>query len=334
MNKRADVVVYHARCPDGYSAAFVLYIGGLIGKNTVLRPDVPSASQAPEVTGHVIVVDVAYSPNVLQSIIDQSESVVYIDHHVTHIEEIQEMAKHNPKLTVIYDVKECGSTLVWNYCFPSEPLPLYLRIIRDNDNGYWKMAESITRPFLTAFETDINMDPNIASLKKLKILLTENGMKDMITKGRYYYHYRDHMVKRAMKYSTKLKWGKYRVAFINITGAIASETATRIAREDSSLDFVVSYHYNISKKIFVYSMRSDTTKKHPVDVQEIAKRYGGGGHSGAASFADTVAPDVLVGDNINNNNDIQIGGNHESCRDGHHIASFESSMSPRKLLQS
>jgi oligoribonuclease NrnB/cAMP/cGMP phosphodiesterase (DHH superfamily) len=334
MNKRADVCIFHSRCPDGFTSAFVLYVGGLIGKNTVLRPDVPSASQAPEVSGHVIVVDVAYSPSVLQSVIDQSESVVYIDHHITQIDEIKEMDKHNPKLTVIYDIKECGSTLAWKYCFPSEPLPLYLRIIRDNDNGYWKMAESITRPFLTAFETDFNMDPNIASLKKLKILLTEEGMKDTLTKGRYYYRYRNHMVQRAMKYSTTLKWGKYRVAFINISGAIASETATRIAREYPSLDFVVSYHYNISKKIFVYSMRSDTTRKHPVDVQEIAKRYGGGGHTGAASFADTVTPDVLVGDNIQNNDGQQIGGNQESCRDGHHLASFESSMLPLKLVLS
>lgn len=332
--KRADVVIYHRECPDGYSAAFVLYAGGLIGKSTVIIPDVPSAHSAPKlnVRGHVILVDVAYKASVIQDIIDQSESVIYIDHHRTHIEDILQLAETNSKLTVIFDESECGSTLAWRYCFPDQRVPMYLKLIRDNDIGIWKIVD--TRPFITAFETEINMEPTVSALKKVKSLLTLEGLKDILVRGRLYYRYRDLMVGRAMKYSTKMTWGKYRVAFINIAGAIASETATRLAREDASIDFVVAYHYNISKRTFIYSMRSKS-----VDVESIARKRGGGGHEYAAAFQSTAAPDALVEEDQTggDSNKLKICSEQESlpCKHTHTLfyGQFESKLNPGKLIE-
>lgn len=310
MEKPADVVIYHKDCPDGYSAAFVLLMAGYITETTFIRPDVPHANSAPEVYGNIIVVDVAYKPEVLQAIIDQSKSVIYIDHHKTHIDAILEMEKNQPKLTVIYDVDQCGSTLAWHYCFPTtekadHTLPLYLRMIRDNDIGRWNILDS--RPLITAIDTDYELSPTIEALERIKPLFTEAGLREVLVRGRLYYKYRELVVRRAMRYGAKLSWGKYKVAFVNIAGSLASETVTRIAREDSSIDFAVAFHYNIEKRTFIYSMRSDTTKSHDVvDVELIARKRGGGGHKGAAAFEDRYAPDRVV--------KIQAGGDKKQSR--------------------
>jgi oligoribonuclease NrnB/cAMP/cGMP phosphodiesterase (DHH superfamily) len=334
MEKPVDVVIYHKDCPDGYSAAFVLLMAGYISETTFIRPDVPHANAAPEVYGNIIIVDVAYKPEVLQSIIDQSKSVLFIDHHKTHIDAILDMEKNQSKLTVIYDVNECGSTLAWHYCFPSidradHTLPLYLRMIRDNDIGRWKILDS--RPLITAIDTDFELLPTIESLEKIHPLFTESGLREVLVRGRLYYKYRELVVRRAMRYGAKLSWGKYKVAFVNIAGSLASETATRLAREDPSVDFAVAFHYNIEKRSFIYSMRSDTTKSSGVvDVEMIARKRGGGGHVGAAAFEDKYPPDKVV--------KKQAGGNkiikeRIPCKDNNISSSFTSELDPFTLIK-
>lgn len=49
--------------------------------------------------------------------------------------------------------------------------------------------------------------------------------------------------------------------------------------DDSSYDILMPFSYNGRYKTWSYSMYSKT-----VDVSVIAKKYGGGGHMGAAGF--------------------------------------------------
>lgn len=334
MPKRFDTLIYHNECPDGYNAAFVLYLAHMVNSSTKIIPDVPNATSAPQVSGHVVVTDVAYKTDVLKGVIEQAESVLFIDHHISHIDELRELEKNEPKLTVIYDVNECGSTLTWKHFFPDTPPPFYLRMIRDNDIGIWNMPD--THAFVTAFETEFVLEPTIEGLKKLKPLLQKDELKKLITRGQYYYRYRDYMIKRATKYGTKLHWGKYYVGFINIAGAIASEAATRIAKEDKNLDFVVAYHYNISKRAFIYQLRSTKT-----NVEAIARRRGGGGHELAASFQEKLSPDQLVKEQaggMRGSAGLEVTATTERapCRDEHTdamYAIFETQLSPTKLVR-
>jgi oligoribonuclease NrnB/cAMP/cGMP phosphodiesterase (DHH superfamily) len=288
----ADIVIYHNECFDGYTSALILYLAGQIhSSHTVIHPDVPSASSAPnDIHGDVIVVDVAYQPHVLEEIAKRARSVLFIDHHRTNLDEIRKLEKRYSNLHVIYDESECGSSLTWRHYFPEMPMPLMIRMVRDNDIGIWAIKQ--TKQFLTALEVEYQMLPTVTALKKLKPLLKMEFMKDVIARGKLYYRYRELMVERAAKYSTIMDWGKYRVAFVNIAGNIASEVATRLARR-SGIDFAAAYHYNISKRIFVYSLRSDSTRRDAIDVEQICRAHGGGGHKYACAFTNVAGPDAM-----------------------------------------
>jgi oligoribonuclease NrnB/cAMP/cGMP phosphodiesterase (DHH superfamily) len=301
---RADVVLYHGDCPDGYSAAFVLYTAGYIGSKTKIIPDNPYAIKAPTgVSGLVFIIDLAYRLSVVKEILDEAHRVVFIDHHRTHRQDLEELSndsKYEGRFRYVYDEEECAATLTWKYCFPEERIPTFLRMIRDNDIGIWMMED--THPFITALETDFTLEPDIEHLKKFVPLLSMEGLKDLLARGRLYYRYRELIIRRAMKYGSKLNWGKYNVVFINIAGTIASEVAVKIMQDDKNVDFVVAYHYNIKRHMFIYQMRSVK-----VDVEKIARKNGGGGHMLAASFSKSAFPEKLVEQEIPEENK-QTGG--------------------------
>jgi hypothetical protein len=79
-----NYVIYHKKCPDGFTGFFLLHQSHLIHMNAKIMPDVPSAKFPPnDIYGNVIIVDVAYKFEVLEQIIKRSKSVLFIDHHVT-----------------------------------------------------------------------------------------------------------------------------------------------------------------------------------------------------------------------------------------------------------
>lgn len=330
----ADTVIYHNDCFDGYMSAFVLYLAGMISRTTVILPDVPSATDAPSnISGDVIIVDVAYQPSIIESIAKRARSVLFIDHHHTNTEAVEQLKHRYTNLTIIYDADQCGATLTWLHYFPTLPIPMAIRMVRDNDIGIWRMKN--TKQFLTAFEVEFHMVPTRSALKKLKVLLTIDGLKSVIARGRLYYAYRDMMVERAARRVTVLNWGTYRVGFINIAGNIGGEVATRVVRR-GGVDFVAAFHYNIRKRMFVYSLRSDSTHGiTSIDVEKICRSYGGGGHRNACAYSTAHAPDAMVMDALVTDADAQTGG---STRDGDAVpisnAIFTSPLAPRDLVNS
>lgn len=75
------LVIYHAKCPDGLAAAWVVWT--LYGAGATYLP-ASYGDAPPEVEGkHVVIVDFSYPRDVMVRLAKQAKSVLLLDHHVT-----------------------------------------------------------------------------------------------------------------------------------------------------------------------------------------------------------------------------------------------------------
>lgn len=296
MPDKFDYVIYHKGCMDGFAGFFVAHTSGRIDKNAEIYPDVPSATQIPpDIEGkNVLIIDVAYKKEVLEIIFSDAKSVVFIDHHVSIRDDVIELQKKysDKKIQIVYDAERSGATLSWIYFFSRQEVPLFLKYIEDQDIGKWEHEN--TKPFIFAMRVYYNLNHESKTLNKWFKLLNKENVSKLIKKGKYMKKYNDHLVsvnipKHSMEKfpSQKVfalapnlfkKIGQYQVAvFCGLSCPSVTDLGTG-ALEQINCDFVIMWAYNLDNKKYVMSMRSKE-----VDVSEICKIFGGGGHRLAAA---------------------------------------------------
>ena len=289
-----NYVIYHKNCLDGFAAFFLLHEAKKIEKTALIYPDVPSAKRYPPgiENKNILIVDVAYANDIIRDIIIKANSVTFIDHHITIHEGMKDLAKKFSKLNLIYDEKMSGCTLMWKYLYGTIRPPLFIRYIEDNDIGLWRMNDC--KDFITALRVKYSTKLNFKTLKKWNKLYKDSTIKKLINLGKIYGEYKAFLAednskrftlerfpsdKFYEKYSQIFKKpGQYKVAVYCGTPCPTSQDISEFIFKNYSCDFMISWILNLEKKDYVLTFRS----KH-VDVGEIAKTLGGGGHKLAAS---------------------------------------------------
>jgi nanoRNase/pAp phosphatase (c-di-AMP/oligoRNAs hydrolase) len=123
-----NYIIFHRGCLDGFSSYFVSHISGRLTKDVEIYPDVPSTYKIPpNIAGKdVLIADVAYKKQILEEIFKMASSVVFIDHHPSIKNDVDELyKKYNNKgnITIIYDESRCGATLTWKYFNGRDKIP-------------------------------------------------------------------------------------------------------------------------------------------------------------------------------------------------------------------
>jgi oligoribonuclease NrnB/cAMP/cGMP phosphodiesterase (DHH superfamily) len=271
-----------------------------IRDNSTIFPDVPSAkTPPPQIDGKdIIVMDVAYKYDVLKSICERAKSVTFIDHHVTIHDDVMQLKEElkishkNPKINIIYNEMECGASLTWKFFNKKKQLPLFVRYVRDNDIGTWKLKH--THAFIAGLDTRLNMSLSNENISKWNKLFDFDTVKKIIKRGKIYQEYIEFLLENnAKKYSMEAfpsekiyekysshfkKPGEYKVAVICGSGCPSSSLLGRKMMETINCDFVILWSLHMDKKEYVLSFRSKET-----DVGSIAQMFGGGGHKLAAA---------------------------------------------------
>lgn len=290
-----DYVIYHKNCFDGFSGFMVLTRTKKISKDAIILPDVPSSKNVPnDIEGkNIIIIDVAYKIEILKRIFELAKKVTFIDHHITISDDVKKMPSSiNKKHEIIYDLNSCGATLTWKYFFKNKPLPYFLKLIEDNDTGKWIFPETI--PFITYLEVKYPTDLSRRSIAKWKNLFDDKMVAKLINKGNIYYEYKVHIAEtNAKKYSMEAfpsekiyekftkyfeKPFQYKVALYCGMGCPSVTELGKKILDSVNCDFVIMWALNLDKKEYVLSFRSKST-----DVGNIAKIFGGGGHTLAAA---------------------------------------------------
>jgi len=262
-----QVVLYHANCVDGYGAAFsALHYAQ--GSKSQIEAIAVSHGEPPPLdkirNKNVVIADFCYKKDVHMKVVGAASRVIILDHHVSA------QAEHKDTDGAFFDMSMSGATMTWRYFFDPKPIPRFLTFIQDRDIWAWSQHDS--KPFTTAFYAFAQQ-----TYKDFALFLDEKNVDKLIKKGKAIQEYSELKHKESAKEAALIQFHGYRVAMVNCTvdksdvGNILSITA----------DMALLWSYDAKDNKIECSLRSDGK----IDVTEVAKLYGGGGHRAAAGFS-------------------------------------------------
>lgn len=272
------LVIYHGNCADGFSAAWCFW--RKYGENADYVAGVYQQSP-PDVTGReVYLVDFSYKAAIVEEMLLKAESVTLIDHHKTAIDDLAPVkakwaadpgASYGDNFGWFCDMERSGATLAWDYLFPDEPRPLLLGHVEDRD--LWKFKLPGTREIqanVFSYEYSFETWDRLMSADQVELLKMTAAGAAIERK-----HHKDiaELVKVCKR---RMTIGGVDVPVASLPYTLVSDAAHLMAQGEP---FAACYWDTENERIF--GLRSTDAG---IDVSEIAKQYGGGGHIHAAGF--------------------------------------------------
>jgi hypothetical protein len=278
--------LYHGNCKDGFGAAWAIW---------KRWPDcqfiaVHHGQELPDVTGHhVLFVDFAPKIDWVWPNSFKSRSMVIIDHHKTSADDMRRLppfhggqnslrsafqinwTQNSPEVAVWFDMHQSGCAMAWRFAHPDEKTPSGLIRIEDRDLWQWNFPN--TRDFCAAVDSypmefpvwDFLMDPeNFYNL-------VDQG--EILNRGHF-------MVVEELL--ANVYWdviGEHKVPVVNAPYRYASDVGHQLLKKFPEAPFAACW--SRSGDAVRWSLRSEDSR---VDVSEVARGKGGGGHRNAAGF--------------------------------------------------
>ena len=259
------VVLYHADCSDGFGGAFAAY--KKFGDTALYLPveykmPPPQGLEAKE----IYIIDFSYPKEILKTIADKALSLTIIDHHISAKDDVKSIPGH------VYDLDHSGAVLAWNYFHSQKPAPKLLLYVEDGD--LWRYSLPHSQDLQNVFQLqgfDFEVWERLANDFENK-----ETFDAYVKKGGNFSEYRQKIIKELAELSQEVEFEGYKVLAVNAPRMFRSDLGHNLAVLKPPLAIV--WHYK--NRYINFSLRSNGS----VDVSEIAKRYGGGGHKDAAGF--------------------------------------------------
>lgn len=265
---KKTVCIYHDNCLDGFAAAWV--VRQALADNVAFFPGVHQQAP-PAINGQaVLLVDFSYKREVLEAMLKTAASITILDHHVSAEKDLSDLLL-NGKISGRFDMKQSGAMLTWQWFNPGRPAPELIAYIQDRDLWQFKLeGSSEINAAVSSYPYDFSVwDKLMASSAQDLAILKHEGeviqrklqkdIKQLIASG----------VRR-------MTIGGYDVPVLNASLAYVSDAGNILSVGEP---FAACYWDHATGRSF--SLRSQPTA---VDVSEVAKIYGGGGHKNAAGF--------------------------------------------------
>ena len=265
-NVKKPLCIYHHNCADGFCAAWIFK--NYADREHDFHPGIYQ-QEPPDVTGRdVYLVDFSYKRPVVEKMLETANRVVLIDHHKTAIEDLQPLID-DKSIEALVDVEHSGAMLAWKWFNGnlSEP-PELVKHIEDRD--LWRFNLPFTREIqanvfsypYTFSAWDELMAGDVSRLAREGSAIERKHHKD---------------VAELLGVTTRrMLIGGYNVPIANLPYTLVSDAAHKLGENEP---FAGCYWDTPKGRVF--GLRSS---ENGVDVSEIAKQYGGGGHAHAAGF--------------------------------------------------
>ena len=276
MNR--PLVIYHGNCADGFSAAWCFW--RKYGTNADYVAGVYQ-QDPPDVAGRdVYLVDFSYKAPVVADMLRKARSVTLIDHHKTAIDDLlplkSDMAATNnngmgDNFGWFCDLNRSGATLAWDYLFPGEDRPLLLGHVEDRD--LWRFKLPGTREiqaFVFSHEYSFELWDKLMSADQVELLKMTAAGAAIERK-----HHKD-VAELVAVCKRRMVIGAYDVPVASLPYTLVSDAAHLMAQGEP---FAACYWDTAEGRVFGLRATDEG-----VDVSEVAKQYGGGGHAKAAGF--------------------------------------------------
>ena len=280
------LIIYHDNCADGFGAAWAAYKKfGADGAEYLpmnyndqrVKLEDKKLEFPVSVAGrNVYILDFSFSPEIIDAMLGEANSVTWIDHHKTAFEAYNfDPAKsihlYDPELNwacIILDPNKSGCVLAWEHFHPdSEKVPTLLTYIEDRDLWRWKydntrdIATGLrSKPF--SFEWFNTASENLATVIAKGAAMNELFDQQLAD-----------ITKKHMVVMINGNLGRA----VNCTPQFSSEAGNILAKQSGT--FGMTWCVNDKGEVNV-SLRSIGD----YDVSAIAKTFGGGGHRNAAGL--------------------------------------------------
>lgn len=280
------LIVWHKNCHDGFAAAWVAnrYFRGEADFHAAAYKEPP-----PDASGrHIFILDFSYPRGDLVTLAAKNHCVFVLDHHKTAAMDLALLPAVPPiwqwedslksgfnfPLSATFDMERSGAGLAWDYFFPDQPRPALVEFVQDRD--LWRFEHPGTRAVhsaLASYPMDFETwDAIAARLDK------PEGSAEMVAEGWVL----DRMhIKRCREIIEQA--GRFLVLDGHVIPVCAAPYAFA-----SDIGNIMSEGYPFAATYVEHSggitvsLRSQ--KEGGMDVSEIAKKFGGGGHRNAAGF--------------------------------------------------
>ena len=293
---KPDVMLYHANCADGFGAAWAAWMkwGDAVDYRPVSYGQEPPTDLAGK---HILIGDFSFKQDVLISLGKQVKSLIILDHHKTAREDLRNFVHDDvsgdfwvgddPMKTVrwfddhqgipvvaLFDMERSGARLVWEFCH-EQPAPRLIELIEDRD--LWRFNFEDTKPF------GLWLRSEPFDFERWELISQELGdardNERLLSEARAMQRFFDQKVSEIASLSRQAEVGGHSVPVCNCPPMFASEVGHALLEKHPAAPFVACY--SDQGKARGYSLRSSDDR---MDVSQVAKKFGGGGHRNAAGF--------------------------------------------------
>ena len=291
--KDVQMVIYHKGCQDGLAAAACACISPYNGtdylpnfvpmsygdvKTFLAKPDIIEILKGK----NILFVDFSFKRKDLEYLKTLANKVMVLDHHKSAMEDLKDVEG------CFFDMEESGASMAWNYFFPGEPLPLYIKYVKDRDLWAWKLREN-SEPFYYGVvdikgKTELPFAYTLYFRDSEVLLAVEHG-KHIMAKNREIIQER---VIEARTRHVRIDGNEYKIMILEVDSFfLISETAEYMYTHND-VCFTVIWKHKPEKGEYILSFR---TNQDEIDVSKIAVYYGGGGHAKASGATIDHHPD-------------------------------------------
>lgn len=269
------LVIYHKGCSDGIGAAWCFW--SQFKDNMEYHAGIYNEAPPDILNRDVYLVDFSYKRDIVDMMCKYAAKVTLIDHHKTALEDLAGLDKKYSNFDMSpSNLANSGCVLAWNYVKKliqhKDKMPELLKHIEDRD--LWKFEIPGTKKIMMAvFSYELTFE-NIDRMMKLsKSEIEKQLFMEGLTLDR---KYQTDLAKVTKSATRKFTLGNWTVPVCNCNSIFASDAGNLLAKDNP---FAATYYDTETKRIF--SLRSTETG---IDVSEVAKMFGGGGHKHAAGF--------------------------------------------------
>ena len=298
MTYQPDVVIYHDKCMDGFTAAWVVW------KRWGDAPEYFACNygmQPPDVLAgkHVLIVDFSFPRVILDYMVNEAgaASVVILDHHKTAQADLEPFARFNdkperftppvissmlrdlthggyPPILALFDMERSGAGLAWDFVNHDAELrlsrPMLVDMVEDRD--LWRFDLGDGSKFL-----HLALTSGEVSFQRWDD--AEQNIDAFVERGQAIAAYRDMLVSEIVERATTIVIGDEYGIGVDCPYNLASDVCHHLLQEWPDARFAAAIVRG--EQAITYSLRSQDNR---ADVSALAKRLGGGGHRNAAGF--------------------------------------------------
>ena len=256
-----NCVIYHGNCTDGFGAAYSAW--KLLGNRAEYHA-CKHGQTPPDVKGKtVVILDFSFNNATTKKMIEEAKELLVIDHHKSAMVELHDISN------AYFDMTHSGAMLAWNFFHPGKEPPKFIEYIEDRD--LWKWEKPYSKEFSAAFD----MVP--FEFEEFEKYEDDSVFDDAVKRGSYILAYSKTVIKKVCDKAANRKIDGKHVMVVNSSHWM-SEIGAKLSPD---CDIALIWYYDHNDKQIKVSLRA--FHEH-VDVSEVSKRFGGGGHKKAAGF--------------------------------------------------